>query len=83
MHQATLFGFADELQKVATVLTEKRRAELPKKTFALPQSKEYPIPDRQHAKSALGFAKMHHAGTAEEAKVKAKVQAKYPDMVSG
>lgn len=42
----------------------------------------YPIPDRQHAKSALGFAKMHHPNDSSLlARVRAKVRRKFPDMV--
>lgn len=72
--------------KFAAELTEEKRDDLPKKDFAVPASKSntgekaYPIPDRQHAASALGFAKMH-GDSADLTKVKAKVEAKYPDMV--
>ena len=46
------------------------------------KSKEpYPVPDQQHARSALGFAKMHHPGdTGLLAKIRAKVRRKYPSM---
>jgi hypothetical protein len=38
----------------------------------------YPIPDKQHARSALGFAAMHHGkGSATYQRVAAKVRAKY------
>lgn len=73
--------------KTAADLTPEARADLPKKDFAVPAKKSntgeraYPIPDRQHAASALGFAKMH-GDSADYARVKAKVLAKYPDMLS-
>ena len=76
-------------QKVAAVLTAATRAKVPKKDFAIPNKAEgkdekkesgnYPIPDRKHARAALGLVGMH--GTpAEKAQVRAKVHAKYPDM---
>lgn len=79
-------AFFDEMNKIAAELTPKARAELPKKDFAVPASKSntgekaYPIPDEQHARSALGFAKMH-GDSADYARVRAKVKAKYPHLV--
>lgn len=84
-------SFFDELNrlwfdKVAAELTEAARKELPKKDFAVPATKSntgekaYPIPDRQHARSALGFAKMH-GDSSDYARVRAKVEAKFPDML--
>jgi len=72
--------------KVAADLTPAARADLPKKDFAVSAGKSntgeraYPIPDRQHAKSALGFAKMH-GDSADLERVRAKVRAKFPDML--
>jgi len=72
--------------KVAAELTSAAREDLPKKDFAVPASKSntgekaYPIPDKQHARSALGFAKMH-GDTADYHRVLEKVKAKYPDMI--
>lgn len=82
-----LSAFADELTKIAAELSKERRAELPKKDFAQPNKTEegqkgkYPIPDRKHAKIALGLSAMHH-DTGAQAAVKRKVRAKYPDMVA-
>lgn len=73
-------AFSDELTKISKELTESDRDHMSKKTFALPKSEEYPIPDAQHARSALGFAAMHHKGTAEEAKVRAAVHKKFPGL---
>jgi hypothetical protein len=76
-----------EWEKIAADLTEAARADLPKKDFAVSAKKSntgdkaYPIPDRQHAASALGFAKMHH-DSADLAAVRAKIKEKYPDMLS-
>ena len=67
-------------------LTPEQRAHLSRKDFAVKPSKSntgkeaYPIPDRQHAASALGFAKMHH-DAADLAAVRKKIEAKYPDML--
>ena len=62
----------------AAVLTTKQRDSLPDSAFALP-GRRYPIHDRAHAANAL--ARVAQNGTsAEQATVKRKVCAKYPDM---
>ena len=72
--------------KAAADLTPAARAKLPGSDFAVKAKKSntgeeaYPIPDRQHARSALGFAKMH-GDSADLAAVRKKIQAKYPDML--
>lgn len=77
-------------EKAAAALSAHERTKVPKKDFAIPEKAEgkdekkksgnYPIPDRKHARAALGLVGMH--GSSEErAKVRAKVRAKYPDMV--
>lgn len=74
------------LSKRAEEIQPKDRSHIAKKNFAQPSKEEaghkgkYPITDRQHAKSALGFAKMH-GDTAALAAVKRKVEQKYPDML--
>jgi hypothetical protein len=69
-------------------LTAAGRRALPSKDFALPGKGEgkdgkgsgsYPIPDRGHAKAALSRAAAN-ASPAEQAKIKAKVHAKFPGM---
>ena len=76
-----------EYEKIAADLTPEARSDLPKKDFAVSAKKSntgeeaFPIPDRQHAASALGFAKMH-GDTADLEAVRAKIKAKYPDMLS-
>lgn len=73
-------------QKTAAELTPEARDDLPGKDFAVKAKKSntgkeaYPIPDRQHARSALGFAKMH-GDSADLSAVRAKIKAKYPDML--
>src|SRR3954464_11031449 len=55
-----------DMEKDAYEIDPSDRPDIPKKDFAQPSKEEaghkgkYPIPDRQHARSALGFAKMHH-----------------------
>lgn len=87
MHNtSTIQAMRDEFGKIATELTPEARDKLPGKDFAVKPSKSntgkeaYPIPDRQHARSALGFAKMH-GDSADLASVRKKIEAKYPDMV--
>jgi hypothetical protein len=69
-------------------LTTKQRKKLPKSDFALPGKGtgpqgtgpgSYPIPNRSHAKNALG--RVSQFGSAEEKeKVKAAVKKKFPKM---
>ncbi len=74
------------LKKLAYEIQPSDRPEIPKGQFAQPNKEEaghkgkYPIPDRQHARSALGFAKMH-GDTGALAAVKQKIRQKYPDML--
>lgn len=73
------------MKKTAFEIQPEDRTSIPKKDFAQPSKEEaghkgkYPVPDRQHARSALGFAKMH-GDTAAYTAVKRKVRAKFPDM---
>jgi hypothetical protein len=72
--------------KMAYEIQPSSRPDIPHGDFAQPHKEEaghegkYPIPDRQHARSALGFAKMHHDSGALEA-VRHKIEQKYPDML--
>jgi hypothetical protein len=60
----------------AAALTTKERKSLPKSSFALPGTRQYPIQDRSHAANALARS----AGKPEEAQVKRAVCRRYPDM---
>ena len=69
-------------------LTAKTRQSLPKSDFALPGKGEgpkgagsgsYPIPDKSHARNALSRV-AQHGTSAEKAKVRAKVHAKFPGI---
>jgi hypothetical protein len=81
-------GQGEQLNKEAYEIEPEDRGDIPKKDFAQPNKEEeghkgkYPIPDKQHAKSALGFAKMH-GDTGAMAAVKKKVEKKFPEMLDG
>lgn len=69
-------------------LSMKSRKALPSSSFALPGKGEgpsgkgagsYPIPDKSHARNALSRVSQH-GSSAEKAKVRAKVHAKFPDI---
>lgn len=57
----------------------KERKKLGKRQFALPGKRNYPIPDKAHARNAL--ARVEQNGTAEEKKkVKAAVRRCFPSI---
>jgi hypothetical protein len=57
----------------------KERKKLSKKSFALPNKRKYPIPDKAHARNAL--ARVAKNGTpAEQKKVKAAVKKRFPSI---
>ncbi len=62
-----------------TTLTTKKRKALPKKDFAEPGSRSYPISDKAHARNALARV-AQHGTAAEKAKVRAAVHKKFPDI---
>lgn len=60
-------------------LKAKQRKKLPKKSFALPGKRAYPIPDKAHARAALSRVKQH--GTkAQQKQVRAAVTKRFPSM---
>jgi hypothetical protein len=61
-------------------LTSRRRNKLPKKSFAMPGKRKYPIHDRAHAANALSRASARGGST--YAKVRAAVCRRYPSMPS-
>lgn len=62
-------------------LTTKMRNSLDKSQFAIPATRQYPIPDREHAINAL--ARVAANGTpAQKAMVRAAVRRKFPDLPS-
>lgn len=61
------------------VLDKSARDALATSEFAIPETRSYPIPDAVHARVALAMVKMH--GTPEEqAKVRAAVKRKFPQI---
>ena len=64
-------------------LTEKDRKKLPKKMFAMPGERKYPMPDASHAKNAKARAsEMEHKGKLS-ASSKAKIDAKADRVLDG
>lgn len=59
-------------------LTTKQRKSLSAKEFVFPKSRKFPIEDRAHARDALSRAA--HKGGSVEAKVRAAVKKKYPNI---
>lgn len=60
-------------------LSTKARKKLKKGSFAIPDDRKYPIPDKSHAQNALARVSQH--GTPDEkAKVRKAVASKYPGM---
>lgn len=57
-------------------LKARERNALPKEEFALPDSRDYPIPDESHARNALARA----SGKPEEKRVRAAVRRKFPNI---
>jgi hypothetical protein len=60
-------------------LTAAKRKELPKKDFAEPGKRKYPIPDKSHAANAKARVAQHGTPT-EKKKVDAAVARKFPEM---
>ena len=69
-------------------MSAKERQALPRSDFALPGKGEgpkgagagsYPIPDKNHARNALARV-AQHGSPAEQAKVRAAVHRKFPDI---
>lgn len=60
-------------------LTAAARKALPKSEFAIPETREYPIHDEEHARDAL--SRVQENGTSsEKRRVYAAVKRKYPDI---
>lgn len=60
-------------------LTVAKRKKLKRSSFAIPESRSYPVNDRTHAANAL--ARVSQFGSSsEKARVRAKVHRKYPSM---
>jgi hypothetical protein len=60
-------------------LTYQGRKRLPKSTFAIPETRQYPIHDLSHARNALARVSQH--GTPEQkSRVRAAVHRRYPRL---
>lgn len=60
-------------------LKAKQRKKLPRKSFAIPSKRKFPIHDKAHAKNAL--ARVKQSGTkAQQKKVRAAVTKRYPSL---
>ena len=60
-------------------LTYKQREKLPSSDFVFPKDRRYPIQDIEHARNAL--ARVSQFGSPEEqAKVRAAVYSRYPEL---
>jgi hypothetical protein len=59
-------------------LTYKHRKELKTSSFALSGKRKFPIEDAAHARNAL--ARAHFASPAEQAEIKRKVKARFPNI---
>jgi hypothetical protein len=76
------------LVKIAHELTPEGREHVAPKNFAVKAKASntgkpaYPIPDKAHARAALGFAAMHH-DSKDLADVRAAIAKKFPDMAMG
>lgn len=86
--ESRFFGNPFEQRKSGGRLSAKQRQSLPRSDFALPGhgkgpkgagAGSYPIPDKSHARNALARV-AQHGTSAEKARVRAKVHAKYPDI---
>ena len=60
-------------------LTYSKRQRLPDEAFAIPEKRQYPIPDIDHARNAL--ARVSQFGSPQQqTKVREAVYAKYPQL---
>ncbi len=67
----------EELVSKAKLKAKARRA-LPDSDFALPEKREFPIHDENHARAALSM--LHNASPAEQKKIRAAVRRRYPNI---
>ena len=66
-------------QMTKNLSSTKERKKMSRKSFALPNKRKYPIPDKAHARNAL--ARVAQNGTpAEQRKIKAAVKKRFPSI---
>lgn len=61
------------------VLSSAQRKRLSRNEFVFPGERKYPIEDESHARNALARA-AQHLGSSGQAKVRAAVRRKYPNI---
>lgn len=59
-------------------LTAEERRHLPSSRFGLPETRQYPLPDRQHAIQAL--RELHNATPAQQRRIKRRVRELFPGL---
>jgi len=59
-------------------LTTAKRNRMRSSSFALPEQRAYPINDKAHARNAL--ARLHNATPAEQKRIKAAIDKRYPGL---
>ena len=64
---------------MAKTLSTKDRKKLPKKSFALPGKRKYPIPDKSHARNALSRVEQNGSKD-EKKKVRSAVFKRFPSL---
>jgi hypothetical protein len=60
-------------------LTEIQRNRLPASDFALPDKRQYPIPDRYHAELAL--QDLHNASLRDQVRIREAIRKKFPGLI--
>lgn len=60
-------------------LSSRRRRKLPKKSFALPGKRKYPIDTKKRARNALARVSQH-GSPSQKRRVRAAVKRKYPSI---
>jgi hypothetical protein len=60
-------------------LTKAERDRLPDSEFALPEKRQYPIPDRYHAELAL--RDLHSASLKDQVRIRHAIRKKFPGLI--
>jgi hypothetical protein len=60
-------------------LTKAERDRLPDSEFALPEKRQYPIPDRYHAELAL--QDLHDASLKDQVRIRQAIRKKFPGLI--
>jgi hypothetical protein len=60
-------------------LSNARRMDLPDTSFAVPETRKYPVTDESHARNALSRV-AQHGSPEEKSAVNRAIKAKFPDL---